>query len=320
MQSPARQSTIDGGRVERTIHSRHQVERSSTRFHATTSHEPDDILSEIEEVHGRSKFYALTSGGKDSIAVLHWLAEKGRLEQAVHIKTGVGFRATTDFITDYCNDMGWPLRIIEPNPKFAYVSFVLEYGFPGPAYHRLIMGKLKYKTMRDFAYSVDKKNHCLITGIRKWESGRRMGNYPLPIQNHSGLWFGCPFFYKSKNDVMRYAAEYDLRITPVHKYLGFSGECMCGAFQGLPQKELIRKHDPDLAAFIDWLEDAIQRWGTPHAKKYPKWGDAPRISDLEAQTTIGSFLEANPDLAPVNELESYICGESCEPMYGTLSH
>ena len=54
--------------------------------------------------------------------------------------------------------------------------------FPGPRLHSIIMARLKYHTMQNFALSVDREHHALITGIRKFESHRRNANYPLPIQ------------------------------------------------------------------------------------------------------------------------------------------
>ena len=76
--------------------------------------------------------------------------------------------------------MGWPLRIIEPSSPLIYTAFVLQYGFPGPPIHKMIMGVLKHKTMRDFALSVDRRDHVLVSGVRKSESKRRMGIYKQP--------------------------------------------------------------------------------------------------------------------------------------------
>jgi len=291
--------------------SKRVIKTSGITFHPATEDTPEGIMDDLEKIHGRSKFYALTSGGKDSITLAHWLHERGQLEAGVHIKTNIGFQATTDFVIEFYKERGWPLHVIEPNPKHIYATHVLQYGFPGPAHHRLIMGRLKYKTMRDFALSIDKKNHCLISGVRKFESLRRMGNYPEPIQTDGSLWFGCPFFFKQAEELYKYLHVHDLKITPMHAKIGMSGECMCGAYAQKGEKEMIRKYDPKLADYIQWLEDGIQRFGTSAAKRYPKWGDSPLMSDLEDQQTIDDFFKANPDLTVVNEIEQMVCGDEC---------
>ena len=287
------------------------IKSGSLKFHPSTNETPESIIEDLEIIHNRTKFYALTSGGKDSVSLCHWLAEQGKLESVVHIQTNIGIQTTTDFVKDLCKDQGWKLHIIEPSPKFTYASHVLQYGFPGPGFHRLIMGKLKYKTMRDFALTIDRKNHCLISGIRKFESARRMGNYPYPIQSDGALWFGCPFFYKTSEELYRYIHENGLKITPVSDIMGTSGECMCGSFAGKGKKLKIRELDPKLTDYIQWLEDGVEQFGTVHAKRYPKWGGQAKMSDLENQQQMDYFFKENPDLKIVNEIESLVCGVEC---------
>lgn len=287
------------------------IKSNGLKFYSPTKETPEDIMNDLEKIHGRSKFYALTSGGKDSISVCHWLAERGQLEAAVHIQTNIGIKQTTDFVKDLCKEQNWKLHVIEPSPKFTYASHVLQYGFPGPGFHRLIMGKLKYKTMRDFALTIDRKNHCLISGVRKFESVRRMGNYLEPIQSDGSLWFACPFFYKKSEELYRYIHENGLKITPVHDVLGMSGECMCGSFASSGEKQIIRELDPKLAEYIEWLEDGIQKFGTKEAKHYAKWGSMAKMSELEEQQQITEFFKDNPDLKIVDDIESLVCGTEC---------
>jgi 3'-phosphoadenosine 5'-phosphosulfate sulfotransferase (PAPS reductase)/FAD synthetase len=288
------------------------IKSGTIKFHAPTDETPEAIINDLETIHKRTKFYSLFSGGKDSMSTTHWLDSIGKLEAVVHIKTNIGLQMTTDFVEEVCEKQGWKLHIIEPNPKFTYASHVLQYGFPLAGFHRLIMGKLKYKTMRDFALSIDRKNHCLISGVRKFESVRRMGNYPYPIQEDSVLWFGCPMFYKSSEETYRYVHENNLTISPAYsKGLGTSGECMCGSFATGGEKQMIRRLDSKLADYIEWLEDGITRFGSKEAKRYPKWGDQSRMSDLENQQQIDSFFKDNPDLQQVNEIESMVCGAEC---------
>lgn len=301
----------DGSVVPFKQTNKRQIRSHGIRFIQPTEETPEAIIDDLETIHHRTRLFALTSGGKDSMSVCHWLAERGKLEAAVHIKTNVGIRETTDWLKDYCQSAGWKLYVIEPQPKFIYAAFVLQYGFPGPQVHRMIMGVLKYKTMRDFALSVDRKNHCLISGVRRFESARRMGNYPYPIQNDGSMWFACPFFYKSTEDVYRYVHENGVKITPVHAKMGMSGECMCGSYATRGEKEKMRELDPKLADYIGWLEDGVRRFGATGAMKHPNWGGSASMNDLDQQKMMDAFFEARPDLKDVDQMQYGICGEEC---------
>lgn len=294
------------------------IKRGQLEFHKVETKTFKGIMEELETVHKRTKFYALFSGGKDSITVAHQLADMGKLEKVVHIKTGVGLQMTEDFVKDTCQDFGWPLQIIQPIQNFTYASHVLQHGFPGPGFHRVIMGKLKYQTMRNFALTADRKKHCLISGIRKFESARRMGNYPHPIQNEGQLWFCCPIFYYSDLDVKKYVGVNKLKISPAYQNgLGTSGECMCGAYATHGEKELIRKLDKKLADYIEWLEDGIDRFSTSaQAKTYSKWGGSAKMSELSQQQQLDEFIKDNPDYANLEGIEGLTCGVECGP--GTM--
>ena len=219
---------------------------------------------------------------------------------------------TTDFVKDICQEMGWKLHIIEPSIKKIYLASVLQRGFPGPGLHQAQMGQVKYKPMRDFALSIDRKNHCLISGVRKFESQRRMGNYPHPILSDGALWFGSPIFYMSNEEVQKYVFVNELKISPAYALgLGTSGECMCGCFAASGEKEWIKKNDPELAEYIEWMEDAVQRFGTEQAKRFPKWGQQAKMSELQQQQQLEDFFKDNPDLKTANEMEGMVCGAEC---------
>ena len=161
-----KQTTISG---EKPFISQNKkiIKGTGIRFYPSSDFSFKGIINELETVHKRTKFYSLFSGGKDSMTTTDKLDKMGKLEAVVHIKTNIGLQMTTDFVEAICEKQGWKLHIIEPRPKYTYASHILQYGFPGPGFHRLIMGKLKYKTMRDFALTIDRKNHCLISGVRK---------------------------------------------------------------------------------------------------------------------------------------------------------
>ena len=297
---------------EKNIVNKKVIKSGNLKFYQSPRKTFESIIEELETVFHRTNFYSLFSGGKDSMTATHKLAEMGKLKEVVHIQTNIGLQMTTDFVRDICKEMNWKLRIIQPSPKYTYAAHVLQYGFPGPEFHRLIMGKLKFKTMRDFALSVDRDNHCLISGIRKFESTRRMGNYLGPIQSNGSMWFGNPIFYMSTEDTYKYVHENGLKISPAYaKGLGTSGECLCGSFATKHLKQQIIELDPKLAEYIEWLEDGIQRFGTPNAKRYSKWGGQAKMSELQQQEQMDDFFSDNPDLKVVNEMESMICGDEC---------
>ena len=294
------------------ITNKKMIKSKGLKFYPSPEKTFESIINELENTHNRTKFICGFSGGKDSMTATHKLDQMGKLDSVFHIKTNIGLKMTTDFVEEICEEMGWKLHIIEPSVKFIYAAHVLQFGFPGPGLHRVIMGKLKYKTMRDFALSYDRKNHCIISGIRKFESKRRMGNYPLPIQSDGALWFGCPIFYDTTEFTYNYVHTNGLRISPAYKLgLSTSGECMCGSFATRGEKSMIRKLDPALASYIEWLEDGIQKYGSTYAKKWSKWGEQPKMSESEQQQQLDEFFKENPDLEIVNEIEAYVCGQEC---------
>ena len=81
-------------------------------------------------------------------------------------------------------------------------------------------------------------------------------------------------------------------------------------------KMLIRKVDQRLADYFAWLEEGVQKFGTPHAKRYPRWGEGPAMSDLEQQKIMDEFFAKNPELKIVREIENFVCGQECGP--GTM--
>ena len=273
--------------------------------HRTRSQDPADILRQVEEEYGRDKFYVLCSGGKDSQTVCDFVAEQGKLAGVAHVRTNIGLSMTTDFIKDYCQSKGYPCHIIDPNPKYVYVSDVLQHGFPGPGYHGRIMMKLKYIAMRNFAFSIDKKRHCLISGVRHYESARRMQRHKEAITNDGNLWMCAPYFYKKDADVYREFISKGLPISPAYKHgFSISGECLCGCFaDGIQEKELIRKVDPKLSEFIEWLEEGVRKFGTAEAQKYAKWGGMSRMEDLDLQTRLDD----------TESMEGLVCGQECGP-------
>lgn len=309
-----KQKDIFGNEIIK-VRTSHKPKKTGSQFYATDAVTPADIIKELEEKYDRRSFYALTSGGNDSLMTCHVLAEMNKLKKVVHIDTGTGIKATQDFVKDTCQSYGWPLQIIYPPFKYIYVAFCLEHGFPGAGVHKSIMAHLKYRAMRNFALSADPKNHCLVTGIRQFESERRKVNYNYPINRDNSVWFANPIFYKSQEDVYRYVRENGIKSNPVSKILGFSGECNCGAYAQRDEKLLIRRLDSHRADFIEWIEDGVNRFGTPKARKFAKWGNTPAMIDLKQQLDI--------DGEPISDMQELLsCRVECGAgtMRGTIDY
>ena len=272
------------------------------------SKDPADIIAEMENL-GRKKFYVMCSGGKDSVSLAHYMANIGKLDGVFHIQTNIGIQKTTDFVKDLCQEQGWKLFVREPNPKFIYASWVLEHGFPNQGIHRIIMGRLKYKTMRDFAFKESperKKDHVMISGVRKFESSRRYRSSEDPIERDGNLWFGKPFFWKTSEELYRYIHENGLKITPVHETMGFSGECECGCFASFNEKLRIREIDTKLASYIEWLEEGVKKFGTKNAQKFGTWGGTTSMSEIEQQKFLDQFADEY-----VEGSEKIVFGSEC---------
>jgi len=301
---------------DKKIYNTRNKKKGKHNWYYTEARTFEDIINEVEDIHGRKNFYCLFSGGKDSMTVAHKLHEMKKLKSIVHINTHVGLQMTEDYVRDVCREYNWPLRIIEPAMQYIYAARVLEYGFPINNNHRIIMGYLKYHAMHNFALQ-DKDNHCLVSGIRKMESSRRAKNYLTPIQRDGSIWFCNPIFYYTGSETYRYIHENGLRISPAYETpLRVSGDCLCGSFSSYHDKAALRNIDPKLADYIEWLEIGIEKFGTKNAKKYGKWGGTTKMSDLEQQRQLDQFITNNPMLGNISEMESQVCGTECGP--GTL--
>ena len=274
------------------------------KFYEAQNNTPEDIITEVTQIHKRTKFFVACSGGKDSICLAHYIETNhpDNFKGLVFIDTGVGIRQTQEWLKDYCQTRGWTLYIEKPKLekrhrlyRDVYEWAVLNFGFPGPAVHSTVMRNLKYIALNRFAYSHGRHDHAIISGTRKFESKRRFIN-TRPITKAGNFFFCSPFFNKTNADVYQYLIENGLKKTPVHDILGMSGECMCGCFAKVGERELVKQLDPDLDAYFTSLENRIPIEGTAKAKLSPIWGQGPIKPQKEK-------VDAS--------LEAYICGEEC---------
>jgi len=277
---------------------------------------PAEIMDDLIYNYNKDKFYVLFSGGKDSVCVADYVSRNypEQFGGVVFTNTGIGTQLTRQFVIEYTTKRKWPLLMTWAHRS--YYDFVMKFGFPDPRIHRIVMGFLKYQTWYYFMkwrLSLDEKA-CFISGVRKKESWIR-NKYRFytktPIDKDAHLVFAKPFLYKNGSQLMRYFFENDLKKSKAYEFFQKSGECWCGAYSHNWELKMLQVHDPLTFETIKWLEKEIQIHGTPHAKKYAKWGNATGTDNAELQSTLEVFMERESKELGIKINDDY-CGESCE--------
>lgn len=221
----------------------------------------------------------LFSGGHDSLCAVYLASLHPRFDGRVyHIDTGIGARATREFVNDVAQEYGWALCVFKS--ASTYEQFIRERGFPGPGMHQWAYVRLKERCVRQIVRSKGKTARlALITGCRSQESTRRMGHVePVKVGEQSKhgvvnkrrIWV-APCHDWSESDQRQFMADHDLPKNPIKQTpLGMSGECFCGAFARPAELEMIRRHAPDVAEEIDRLALIAIQCG-----KHSAWGTRP---------------------------------------------
>ena len=228
--------------------------------------EPEKILAEAIEKHNPSHVFVGFSGGNDSLAVAHWMMNNVPGCVAFHANTGIGVEASRRFVRETCREMGWPLVEIRAKEDCGqdYDEIVLAHGFPGPAMHGRMYQRLKERCVEKLVR--DHKKHRLdriliATGIYHEESIIRMG-YGDRVINRKGaqVWVN-PLYWWPKDRIRKYVDDAGIPRNPVSQTLGYSGECLCGAFAHPGEKALIRIVEPETAERLEDLERRVRAAG-----------------------------------------------------------
>lgn len=275
--------------------------------HQTKS--PKTIMDEAIKEHNLDKLYVLFSGGKDSVCIVHFIATNypDKFAGCVFTNVGLGSQDTRKFVIEYCKKMGWKLWMTWPSERDRFYNIVLKYGFGFAGNHRQWMGALKYHSWYYFMkerLALGEKA-AFVSGVRKKESIQRnkVRQYTKkPVDVDYKLIFIKPFLYKNGVQLWEYYNKHELKKSPTYLWFNRSGECYCGCFAEAWELQLFEKYDKLAFESIKWLEQEIERHGTPLAKKFHKWGH--RGGDtlaIEEQTTFDDLMNVNEDY----------CGESC---------
>lgn len=298
----------------------------------TKDHTPEGIVNEAIKhytiPHKRKEdekptFWVASSGGNDSMVVADIMDKMGLLEGIFHIQIYGGIKSTFDFLEKTCKEKGWRFEPRSPKPKYIMVSLILETGFPSYFLHPMYMSYLKKETTERFINEKENKksNIVIVTGIRKFESERRFGNFEFPIQlAEQNVKYVCPIFYWQDVEKYQYSVFNKIKIAPAKEMLGHSGECPCASFAHSHEAIEWQKLDAHSAHYIKWIEYGVKHFGTVTAKKYSKWGGQ-GMTETESQTYLDSnFTEAQQQ--SMKMAEAIYCGTECGPgtMRGDLDY
>lgn len=242
------------------------------------------ILERAIQEHRPRHIFCLFSGGHDSLTATHFVMQRlPGMASVVHIDTGIGIPETQQFVVDTCARYGWPLKIYRatentkadgtPDPQ-DYDQIVLENGFPGPGAHRIMYSKLKQRQIRRLVRE-HKQNRAdrimLVSGVRRQESKRRMGNV-AEIQREGAQVWVAPLMHFSDTEQHRYMVDNALPRNPVKDRLCMSGECLCGAFAHPGELKEIEFWYPEVGARIRNLEKRAATLGHRGDWEKSGWG------------------------------------------------
>lgn len=222
------------------------------------------LMNEAVDKFNVSAYYALFSGGHDSLTATHAAAQHPLFRGVIHIDTGTGLPETRQFVEETCKREGWPLII--KSPATTYEMLIIRYGFPGPDSHRFMYRYLKERPLTEAKKEARKllklsaKDVIAFSGgMRAQESVRRMGHVEPHHKDGMGVWVSV-IHDKTASDVQRYIAVKGLKRNPVKDTMHLSGECFCGSFARKEEKR------------------ELEIWYPEHAKKIEAWQKLVRTS------------------------------------------
>lgn len=231
------------------------------------------------------------TGGGDSLTVLHLMLDLGIPFRPFFCNTGIGIKEQWQFIRDYCKKLN--LDLIEQTPVYkTYKQMIISHGFPGASAHLMMFSNLKEKSIKYINDQYQGKA-MFITGVRVSESERRKVNISSEIQYNKkqGIRWCNPIMNWDDDDKEEYLESRGVSPSPVAKLIGFSGECLCGAYAEKGELDRIKEHFPDTAKEITDLQELLNyigfTWGwndsPPSGKKYIETMDKifPGFADLK---------------------------------------
>lgn len=250
------------------------------------------VISEVLAEFNISHVCAAFSGGNDSIVATHWAMNRFPDCVAITADTQIGLSAARQHQADVCAKYGWNREVAQPviegppptwkgdpwrDGTTSYEEFVLNHGFPGPPQHARMYQRLKQRSFRIIKKRLGKRpaksRILVISGIRADESAIRAGYKRAFMEESTECFVWCnPFYYCTAGDFAVYRDEFGLPPNPVKARCGISGECCCGSFAAVGEREAYRVIEPEFADYLDKLEAKVRErfpWGW--GENAPKW-------------------------------------------------
>lgn len=227
---------------------------------------PREIVDRAIADHNPVAIRCGFSGGRDSLAVSHWMMENVPGCELFHCNTGIGVERTREYVRDTCADRHWPLHEIRAKEDCGmdYDAIVLKHGFPGPDSHSMMYSSLKERAIRVLvkaAKTTARSRVLIASGARHEESVRRMRYAGQQVTRVGAAVWASPIYWWSGTVRDAYNKANNLPINPVSAMLGMSGECLCGAYAHRGEKSLIRLVCPATADRIEALELRVSEAG-----------------------------------------------------------
>lgn len=228
------------------------------------------------------------SGGTDSLLAADITMKYFPEARIFHANTGIGLTKTREYVRETCQRRDWNLVEIRAKEDCGqdYEQMVMEYGFPGPAKHQTMYIRLKERCTEELHRRYKKKRGnkiILITGIRHDESNPRAGYKNKIITKIGGvIWVNACYWFTGQ-DKYDYIKNRSLKVNPVSKVIGMSGECLCGAYAHKGELDLVRLVEPETADYIEELQKRVkQKWPWGWEEQMPNWFRAMKEGQTDA--------------------------------------
>lgn len=233
------------------------------------------IIRDAIATHRPVAVYSMFSGGDGSLQATHWAMKNVPGCKVAHINTGVGLRATGDFVRKTCRRFGWPLTEIRAKEDCGqdYDEIVRKHGFPGPSSHKFMYIQLKERGVEELvrrSKTARGQRVMLLTGVKHDDSARRSGYGGGEIKRNGAQVWVNHMYWVSRSEAYHYLNQHNIPRNPVSLELGMSGECGCGAFASRGELALWRRVEPDFADRIEGLQRECAARGV-----HPNWETAP---------------------------------------------
>lgn len=205
--------------------------------------------------------YSMFSGGHDSLVATHVASHHPLFAGVIHLDTTTGLPETRKFVEETCAELGWALHV--GRPYLPYESYLVKFGFPGPAMHYIMYNRLKERpllgVLKDLKPSGAKRGarFFLASGVRTSESSRRALIKTEPHEDGTRVWVPVIHDWESSH-VREYIKWAGLRRSPVKDLLHMSGECFCGAFARQSEFQEISLFYPEQAERIRGWQQIVE--------------------------------------------------------------